>query len=136
MVNELIYRGDIGLLFFVYFILFVGVLGAFFVDGIKIEIEADLFAIFHSLFYFSFACLLLIALVYSIAIIVSLISGSFPSWFFLSGEYLAKTVIVILVSIGLYRSLANSTRRVDWGKLQAKNLIKHSKKLSLIIFFT
>jgi hypothetical protein len=136
MVNELIYRGAIGLLFFVYFILFVGVLGAFFVDGIKIEIEADLFAIFHALFYFPFACLLLIALVYSIAIIVSLISGSFPSWFFLSGEYLAKTVIVILVSIGLYRSLENSTRRVDWEKLQAKNLIKHSKKLSLIIFFT
>lgn len=134
MVNELIYRGAIGLLFFVYFICWC--FGCFFCRWNKIAREADLFAIFHALFYFPFACLLLIALVYSIAIIVSLISGSFPSWFFLSGEYLAKTVIVILVSIGLYRSLENSTRRVDWGKLLAKNLIKHSKKISLIIFFT
>jgi hypothetical protein len=133
MISELLYWGAIGLVFFIFFIAYVLFAAGLATDGIKNQREADLYVISGALGCFPFVCVLLIGLVLAIAHIVGLITGSYPGWFFLSVEYLAKTFIVLVVSFGVSRSLDYSNRRVNWEKITAGPKSNRALKKIIIV---
>ncbi len=101
MINELFFWGFIGFVFLVSLLSYAYIIGPYILEGAASEREVTSAILSGGLYDFHKYCLLFIGLVLVVASIVSIVSGSWPNWFFFSKGYFVRIIIVLVVSKGI-----------------------------------
>lgn len=82
MISELFFGGFIGFIFFISFLSYSYLIGPYILEGVESERKAILALLRGALYDFPKYFLLFIGLVLVVASVVSVVSGSWPNWFF------------------------------------------------------